>query len=84
MYDRQDHRGFSITVTTRDDSGGSNVTLILEQISPGGRDIRGGAPIPKPEHYHSLLTGSAAVGEAMQRTKRAIDEALGDSDPLVN
>jgi hypothetical protein len=83
MHDRQQHRGFSITVTTRDDStGGSNVTLLVEQVLARGTDIRGGAPVAEPEHYRSLLTGLAAVGEAMQRAKHAIDDALGERDPL--
>ncbi|WP_168788765.1 hypothetical protein [Paraburkholderia aromaticivorans] len=83
MYDRQAHRGFSITVSTRNDAaGGSHVTLLIEQICANGDDVRGGAPIPEPEHYHLLLTGPAAAGEAMQRVKRAIDDALGDPDPL--
>lgn len=34
MYDRQVHRGFSITVTTLDDiTGGSDVTLLIEKIA---------------------------------------------------
>lgn len=84
MQDCQTHRGFSITVTTRDDSSGSSVTLIIEQISAGGRDVCGGAPIPEPEHHRSQPTGLAAAGEAMQRAKRAIDDALGEPDPLGN
>lgn len=83
MYDRQAHRGFSITISTRDDAaGGSHVRLLIERICANRDDVRGGAPIPEPEHYHSLLTGPAAAGEAIQRAKRAIDDALGDPDPV--
>lgn len=83
MQDRQDHRGFSITVTARDDpAGGSSVTLLVERVFAGGSDVRSGAPIPQPEHYRSLLAGPAALGEAIERTKRAIDEALGGRDPF--
>ena len=83
MHDRQHHRGFSVTVTTRDDSsGGSDVTLLIERVLPRGTDIRGEAPVPEPEHYHSMRCGQVAVGEAMARAKRAIDDALGERDPL--
>ncbi len=83
MQDRQHHRSFTITVTTRDDPvGGSNVTLLIERVHARRDDVRGGAPIPEPEHYRSLQTGPAAVGEAMERAKRAIDAALGEPDPL--
>ncbi|NUY06123.1 hypothetical protein [Paraburkholderia youngii] len=83
MFDRQTHRGFSITVTARDDvRGGSNVTLLVERIFSHRDDVRTGAPIAKPEHYHSLHPATAAAGEAMQRARRLIDEALGERDPL--
>lgn len=82
MQDHQNHRGFSITVTTHDEpAGGSNVTLLVERMFASGGDVRSGAPVPRPEHYHSLLDGPAAVGEAIERTRRAIDEALGGRDP---
>lgn len=83
MHDRQMHRGFSITVTTHDDAaGGSNVTLLIEHMCSDRSDVRRGAPIPEPERYHSLRTGPAAAGEAMERAKHAIDDALGERDPL--
>ena len=83
MFDRQMHRSFSITVTTRADvRGGSNVTLLVERMFSRRDDVRTGAPIAKPEHYHSLHPPTAAAGEAMQRARRLIDEALGERDPL--
>ncbi|PQV52730.1 hypothetical protein [Paraburkholderia sp. BL21I4N1] len=83
MEERQVHRGFSIVVTTHDDpTGGSNVTLLIERVPISGEHVRGTATMPEPEHYRSLLTGPAAMGEAIERAKHAIDDALGDRDPL--
>nr|WKF60870.1 hypothetical protein HUO10_005392 [Paraburkholderia busanensis] len=83
MEERQIHRGFSLNVSTRDDAtGGSDVTLLIKRLPVKGYDICSGAPVPVPEHYRSLRIGPAAVGEAMERAKRAIDDALGAPDPL--
>ena len=82
MEERQEHRGFVITVSIRDDrAGGSTVTLLIERTPKDG-GAGGADPIPKPERYHSPHSGPAAVGEAMDRAKRAIDDALGPRNPF--
>ena len=82
MDERQEHRGFVITVSTRDHrAGGSTVTLLIERPLKDG-DVREASPVPKPERYQSPHSGPAAVGEAMDRAKRAIDHALGPRDPF--
>ncbi|CAG4919842.1 hypothetical protein [Paraburkholderia saeva] len=83
MDEQQEHRGFTITVSTRDDrAGGAFVTLLIERTSSAGHDTHSGVPHSEPEHYRSVRAGPAAVGEAMDRARRAIDEALGEPDPL--
>ncbi|MGF6753624.1 hypothetical protein [Paraburkholderia sp. GAS334] len=83
MDEQQEHRGFTITVSTRDDrAGGAFVTLLIERASTPGHDARSAAPRSEPEHYRSVRAGPAAVGEAMDRARRAIDDALGEPDPL--
>ncbi|TDN69216.1 hypothetical protein B0G77_2592 [Paraburkholderia sp. BL10I2N1] len=82
MEERQEHRGFAITVSTRDHrDGGSTVTLLIERLSKGGATHEA-SPAPKPERYQSPLIGQAAVGEAMHRAIHAIDDALGPRDPF--
>lgn len=82
MEEQQEYRGFFITVTARSDrAGGSKITLMIER-PPKVRQLRVEAPDPKPEHYHSRHSGKAAVGEAMDRAKRAIDDALGPRNPF--
>ena len=82
MDERQEHRGFVITVSTGNHrAGGSTVTLLIERPLRDG-DVREAPPVPKPERYQSPHSGPAAVSEAMDRAKRAIDEALGPRDPF--
>jgi hypothetical protein len=82
MQEQQEHRGFTITVTARDDrAGGSRITLMIER-PPKVRELRVEPPDPKPEHYHSPHSGKEAIGEAMNRAKRAIDDALGPRNPF--
>jgi hypothetical protein len=82
MEERQEHRGFVITVSTQDHrAGGSTVTLLIERPLKDG-DVRKAPPISKPERYQSPHSGPAAVGEAMDRAKRAIDDALGPRNPF--
>ena len=82
LDERQEHRGFVITVSTGNHrAGGSTVTLLIERPLRDG-DVREAPPVPKPERYQSPHSGPAAVSEAMDRAKRAIDEALGPRDPF--
>jgi hypothetical protein len=82
MEERYEHRGFVITVGVRSDrAGGSKVTLMIERPPKVG-ESRGAAPEPRPERYHSRLSGKAAIGEAINRAKRAIDDALGPRNPF--
>ena len=82
MEEQQEHRGFLITVSVRSDrAGGSKITLMIER-SPQVGENRRAAPAPKPEHYHSPHSGKEAIGEAMNRAKRAIDDALGPRNPF--
>jgi hypothetical protein len=78
MEEQQVHRGFVITVSTRDHrDGGSAVTLLVERLSRSGGIDRKGGGIPEPEHYRSLLSGAAAISDAVARAMRAIDAQLG-------
>jgi hypothetical protein len=82
MQEQQEHRGFVITVSTQDHrAGGSTVTLLIERPLKGG-DAHQAPPVPKPERYRSPHSGPAAVGGAMDRAKRAIDDALGPRNPF--
>ncbi|CAB3765098.1 hypothetical protein [Paraburkholderia solisilvae] len=82
MEDRQERRGFVITVGVKDEvAGGSMITLMIATPLKRG-DIQGGSPIPKPERYRSSSTGAAAVSEAIDRAKNAIDDALAPRDPF--
>jgi hypothetical protein len=82
MQERQEHRGFTITVTARDDpAGGSRISLMIARPPKIG-ELRLEPRDSKPEHYHSQLSGKAAIGEGMSRAKRAIDDALGPRDPF--
>lgn len=76
MEDRQEYRGFSISVVAQKDrAGGSKITLLMERPEKTKET-------PKPEHYHSVLTGDDAVADAMHRAKAAIDKALGPRNPF--
>ena len=80
--EQQEHRGFVITVSTQDHrAGGSTVTLLIERPLKDG-DVHEAPHVPKPERYRSQHPGPAAVGEAMDRAKRAIDDALGPRNPF--
>ncbi|MGF6757282.1 hypothetical protein [Paraburkholderia sp. GAS42] len=82
MEEKQEHQGFVITLSTRDDrAGGSTITLLMERVPKDG-GAGSSDPAPRPERYHSLHSGPAAVDEAMERTKRAIDDAHGPRDPF--
>ncbi|MPW23341.1 hypothetical protein GCT13_42980 [Paraburkholderia sp. CNPSo 3157] len=80
MEEQQMHRGFVITVSVRDDwDGGSAVTVLVERMSRSGGIDRKGGRIPEPEHYRSLVNGAAAVSDAIDLARRAIDAHLGGS-----
>jgi hypothetical protein len=82
LEERQEHRGFAITVSTRDHrDGGVTVTLSIERLPKGGATSEA-SPVPKPEQYRSPLAGQEAVGEAMHRAIHAIDDALGPRNPF--
>jgi hypothetical protein len=82
MEEQQEYRGFVITVSTQDHrAGGSTVTLLIERPLKGG-DTHRAPPVSKPERYRSPHSGPAAVGGAMDRAKRAIDDALGPRNPF--
>jgi hypothetical protein len=86
MEGHEEHRGFVITVSVKDErEGGSMITLnIVRPSKPGG--IQGASPAskpaPKPERYRSSNSGALAVSEAIDRAKRAIDDALGPRNPF--
>ncbi|MDH6147338.1 MULTISPECIES: hypothetical protein [Paraburkholderia] len=80
MEEQQVHRGYIITVSAREDyDGGSTVTLLVEQLSRRGEIDRKGGRIPEPEHYRSLLSVAAAVSDAIDLARRAIDAQIGGS-----
>lgn len=76
MENRQEYRGFAISVKAQNDRvGGSKITLLMERSE---RTVE----TPKPEHYRSPLIGAEAVSEAMKRARSAIDKALGPRNPF--
>lgn len=74
------HRGFTITVLAEDDpAGGSSLTTRIDRI---GTDAREREAWTAPRHARSALCGKAALSAAFDGAQRAIDSALGDTDPL--
>lgn len=82
MREVHTYRGFKISIAAQDDpAGGSTVSTEIERDDTAGRDDPRDA-LSAPRHARSELRDKAAIGEALDDARRAIDSALGEPDVL--
>jgi hypothetical protein len=86
MEEKREHRGFAITVSTRDDhAGGSTITLLIERVPKDG-SAGTADPVRKPERYHSpilvrLQSERRWVAPSEPLTMRSALVILSETDP---
>lgn len=82
MEEVHTYRGFRISIVAQDDpAGGSSVDTRIERGDAAGRD-EPREDWTAPRHARSPLRDKAAIGEALDDARRAIDSALGQPDVL--